>query len=58
MEDSIISLNTGMFLSLVQPLLERFPTPMLMILQLLILECCVIISTVTSVLIYIVKEVL
>lgn len=57
MEDSIISLNTGMFLSLVQPLLERFPTPVLMILQLLILECCVIISTVTSVLIYIVKEV-
>lgn len=58
MEDSIISLNTGMFLSLAQPLLEKFPTPMLMILELLILECCVIISIVTSVLIYIVKEVL
>ena len=57
MEDSATSLNTGMFLSLVQLLLERFLTPMLTILELLTLECCVIISTVTSLLIYIVKEI-
>ena len=57
MEDSATSLNTGMFLSLVQLLLERFLTPTLTILELLTLECCVIISTVTSLLIYIVKEI-